>query len=175
MCQVCNYSFRYSYSQNLVYLCSQKALVLPCSCRRTLMSCLWQYPAVMVPGMCNAGSHDMEVSSGVHQAVPNACLPSRFSKEAPAGNTERETSSLQTLAAAADSGAFDTRNTHCRLIHLSPSVILGFMPVLQVMRQWVSNAQKVVCRHVCKADWHHLQPAGPGVWQDGHRHICRCV
>lgn len=51
----------------------------------------------------------MEVSSGVHQAVPNARLPSRFSTEAHAGNTEQQTSSLQTLAAAADSGELYTR------------------------------------------------------------------
>ena len=56
----------------------------------------------------NAGSHNQEVSSGLHghQAATKARSPSRFSKEAPAGNTEQEALSLQTLAAAADSGVF---------------------------------------------------------------------
>ena len=46
------------------------------------------------------------VHQGGHQAVNEDRSTSRFSKETPAGKAEQETLSLQTLAAAADSGVF---------------------------------------------------------------------
>lgn len=51
-----------------------------------------------------AGSHEVEVSSGVHSRKGTARSPSRLSRKAAASNADEESSSLQTLAAAADSG-----------------------------------------------------------------------
>lgn len=51
-----------------------------------------------------AGSHEVEVSSCVHSNRAQVRSPSRLGKKAAIDNTEEEASSLQTLAAAADSG-----------------------------------------------------------------------
>jgi len=58
-----------------------------------------------------AGSHDVEVSSGVHSRKRSARSPSRLSRKAATSNADEESSSLQTLAAAADSGKLDPRPT----------------------------------------------------------------
>lgn len=50
-----------------------------------------------------AGSHEVEVSSCVHSNRAQVRSPSRLGKKAAINNAE-EASSLQTLAAAADSG-----------------------------------------------------------------------
>lgn len=58
-----------------------------------------------------AGSYEVEVSSGVHSRKRSARSPSRLSREAATSNADEESSSLQTLAAAADSGELDPRPT----------------------------------------------------------------
>lgn len=51
-----------------------------------------------------AGSHEVEVSSCVHSNRAQVRSPSRLGRKAATSNAEEEASSLQTLAAAADSG-----------------------------------------------------------------------
>lgn len=129
--------------QILIFLVTQQAQVLFGLHGTAPQPFLWQHPDATLSLMHNAGSHDVEVSSGVHgrQAATTACLPSRFSKEAPAGNDEQEALSLQTLAAAADSGVFLTQclhqTPHCHLINLSISVSidvsLRFLHMLQAI------------------------------------------
>jgi hypothetical protein len=58
-----------------------------------------------------AGSHEVEVSSGVHSRKRRVRSPSRLSRTAATSNTDEESSSLQTLAAAADSGELNPRPT----------------------------------------------------------------
>jgi len=58
-----------------------------------------------------AGSYEVEVSSGVHSRKRSARSPSRLSREAATSNADEESSSLQTLAAAADSGELNPRPT----------------------------------------------------------------
>ncbi len=58
----------------------------------------------------SSGSHEVEVSSGVHSRKRSARSPSRLSRKAATSNADEESSSLQTLAAAADSGEL---NPYC--------------------------------------------------------------
>lgn len=57
------------------------------------------------------GSHEVEVSSGVHSRKRSVRSPSRLSRKAAPSNADEESSSLQTLAAAADSGELNPRRT----------------------------------------------------------------
>ena len=52
----------------------------------------------------DAGNHDNEVSSGVHSKSTQPHAASRLSRQKADAEAGQETSSLQTLAAAADSG-----------------------------------------------------------------------
>ena len=52
----------------------------------------------------NAGQHEGEVSSGVQSKKAAGRSPSRLSRQTGGAAPEQETSSLQALAAAADSG-----------------------------------------------------------------------
>ena len=61
-----------------------------------------------------AGSHEVEVSSGVHSRRRRVRSPSRLSRKAATSNADEESSSLQTLAAAADSGELKSQ-TYCHL------------------------------------------------------------
>lgn len=117
----------------------------------------------------DAGSHEVEVSSGVHhggqQAVSKARSPSRFSKEAPAGDAEQETLSLQTLAAAADSGVL----LHCILTATSSigrhQLVFnrGYLSAIPAYAAsggvcyYHAMHKRVVCVPVCKGTWHHLK------------------
>lgn len=58
----------------------------------------------MTSSSATAGSHEVEVSSGVHSRKRSVRSPSRLSRKAAPSNADEESSSLQTLAAAADSG-----------------------------------------------------------------------
>lgn len=71
-------------------------------------------------GLCYvAGSHEVEVSSDVNSRKRIARSPSRLSRKAATSNADGESSSLQTLAAAADSGEHNPRPfylTACGLV-----------------------------------------------------------
>ena len=71
-----------------------------------------------------AGSHEVEVSSGVHSRKRSACSPSRLSRKAATSNADEKSSSLQTLAAAADRGELNPRPT------VTLAVALWCMPLL---------------------------------------------
>ncbi|DBA68995.1 TPA: hypothetical protein ACH3X2_013164 [Trebouxia sp. C0005] len=58
----------------------------------------------MTSSSATAGSHEVEVSSDVNSRKRIARSPSRLSRKAATSNADGESSSLQTLAAAADSG-----------------------------------------------------------------------
>ena len=64
------------------------------------------------------GSHEVEVSSGVHSRKRSARSPSRLSRKAATSNADEESSSLQTLAAAADSGELNPRPTFTLAVDL---------------------------------------------------------
>lgn len=59
----------------------------------------------------------MEVSSGVHSKRAQARSPSRFSRDAPLASINEQTSSLQALAAVADSGEFKLSRNNLFIVH----------------------------------------------------------
>ncbi len=113
-------------------------------------------------GVCYvAGSHEVEVSSGVNSRKRSARSLSRLSRKAATSNADEESSSLQTLAAAADSGELNPRPTvslavdlwcllqallHCGFLWAAPARMLQQVLALYVsMRYGLSRFQVACC------------------------------